>query len=136
MENRFQKIRELGSKGKRSNPLLLEEFQWENEWVCENDPVHEGDGPGAGISWNDVDDATGATEGLQGRNFPRAASKKTYVRKRKRASKQAATEDDDSDSDQPDEGIQSDPMEEDDSATGIQQAAADEGFQLNNDLLE
>ena len=36
MENRFQKIRELGSKGKRCNPLLLEEFQWENECVDDN----------------------------------------------------------------------------------------------------
>jgi hypothetical protein len=26
MDNRFTNIRELGSKGKRSNPLLLEEF--------------------------------------------------------------------------------------------------------------
>jgi hypothetical protein len=26
MENRFTKIRELGSKGKRNNPLVLEEF--------------------------------------------------------------------------------------------------------------
>ena len=36
MENRFKKIRELGSKGKRCNPLLLDEFHWENEWVNEN----------------------------------------------------------------------------------------------------
>jgi hypothetical protein len=26
MENQFAEIRELGSKGKRSNPLVLEEF--------------------------------------------------------------------------------------------------------------
>jgi hypothetical protein len=35
MDNRFTNIRELGSKGKRSNPLLLEEFMWQNEWVEE-----------------------------------------------------------------------------------------------------
>jgi hypothetical protein len=29
MENRFANIRELGSKGKKSNPLVLEEFLWE-----------------------------------------------------------------------------------------------------------
>jgi hypothetical protein len=28
MENQFIAIRELGSKGKRSNPLVLEEFLW------------------------------------------------------------------------------------------------------------
>jgi hypothetical protein len=37
MENRFQTLRELGFKGKRSNPLVLEEFMWENEWVEENE---------------------------------------------------------------------------------------------------
>jgi hypothetical protein len=31
MENRFKKNRELGSKGKKCNPLLLEEFHWEND---------------------------------------------------------------------------------------------------------
>jgi hypothetical protein len=36
MENRFTKIRELGSKGNRSNSLVLEEFLWENEWVEES----------------------------------------------------------------------------------------------------
>jgi hypothetical protein len=41
MENRFRTIREMGSKGKRSNPLVLEEFMWENEWVEEN---NEADG--------------------------------------------------------------------------------------------
>jgi hypothetical protein len=35
MANRFQKIRELGLEGKKSNPLLLQEFQYENEWVHE-----------------------------------------------------------------------------------------------------
>ncbi|WVZ78409.1 hypothetical protein U9M48_026122, partial [Paspalum notatum var. saurae] len=42
MANRFQKIRELGSKGKKSNPLLLEEFRWDNEWVDINaEQVHD-----------------------------------------------------------------------------------------------
>ena len=47
MENRFKKIRELGSKGKICNPLLLDEFHWKNEWVnenCEPEPVQEGGG--------------------------------------------------------------------------------------------
>jgi hypothetical protein len=58
MENRFAKIRELGSKGKRSNPLVLEEFLWENEWVeespCDGDNL-----------WSAVDEAVGATQGLR-----------------------------------------------------------------------
>jgi len=31
MSNRFKKIRELGCKGQKSNPLTLDEFQWDNE---------------------------------------------------------------------------------------------------------
>jgi hypothetical protein len=33
MGNRFATIRELGSKGKRRNPLVLEEFMWENKYT-------------------------------------------------------------------------------------------------------
>jgi hypothetical protein len=69
MENRFAVIRELGSKGKRSNPLVLEEFLWENEWVEESD---EGNN-----LWFAMDEAVGATQALRGRNFPRSAAAPT-----------------------------------------------------------
>jgi hypothetical protein len=91
MTFRFQKIRELGSKGKRSNPLLLEEFQWENEWVDINcDPA----------LWAGVDEAVGATDQLRGRNMPREATARarnnvtrTYGRNKKRKTRSyAATE--------------------------------------------
>jgi hypothetical protein len=36
MENRFSNLREIGFKGKRSNPLVLQKFMWENEWVEES----------------------------------------------------------------------------------------------------
>jgi hypothetical protein len=143
MENRFQKIRELGSKGKRSNPLLLDEFQWDNEWVCESDPVHEGDD--GNITWSNVDEVIGATEGLQGRHFPRAAAAHasssaasgrmmTYVSKKRPRNQPTPTptpvipEDDDGDE-------QDEAMEEDDdsAAAGTEE---DAGFHLNDDLLE
>uniref|UniRef100_A0A0A8YET6 Uncharacterized protein n=1 Tax=Arundo donax TaxID=35708 RepID=A0A0A8YET6_ARUDO len=81
MANRFQKLRELGSKGKTYNPLVLEEFQWENEWVDINcDPVHQGyasaaAAPGSDdLTWADVDRAMSASQNLRGgRNVPRAA---------------------------------------------------------------
>jgi len=90
MAFRFQKIRELGSKGKKSNPLLLEEFQWENEWVDINcDPVHASNG--SDMLWTHVDEAVGATDQLRGRNLPRAAAARarntvtrTYGRNNKR----------------------------------------------------
>ena len=80
MTNRFEKLREEGSKGKRAHALILEEFQWDNEWVDINaELVHlseaqglDGDGSNS-LRWTQVDEAMGATEGLQGRNFPRRA---------------------------------------------------------------
>lgn len=73
MKTRFQKLREAGCKGKKANPLILEEFQWENEWVnVHAEPVHQ-DGDGAPLTWGDVDSAMGATELLRGRDFPRTA---------------------------------------------------------------
>jgi hypothetical protein len=58
--DRFQKIREEGSKGTRSDPLVLEDLQWDNEWVDHNaQPVYDG----ADITWGQVDEAVGASEG-------------------------------------------------------------------------
>ena len=101
MTNRFQKFRELGSKGKRSNPLLLEEFQWKNEWVDINfDPVHAFND----INWTHVDEVVDATEQLRGRNMPREATAHarnsvvthTYGRNRKRKTRLDAPGDDSS----------------------------------------
>jgi hypothetical protein len=82
MNNRFTKIREQGSKGKKSNPLVLEELLWENEWVQEFEEGEE--------IWSAVDEVLGATQATQGRNLPRAAAthggrtySETYVRSRK-----------------------------------------------------
>jgi hypothetical protein len=106
MENRFRTIRELGSKEKRSNPLVLEEFMWENEWVEEN---NEADGDSS--IWHALDEALGVTQALQGRNLPRLAAagaasssrpQRTYVRTSKRSRNAAAQDigEDDSDAQQ------------------------------------
>ena len=88
MSNRFQKIRELGCKGQKSNPLTLDEFQWDNECVDEN--CEES-------TWATVDEAIGASENLQGHNLPRAAAARAaasvsqmYTRKRPRTAAAAA----------------------------------------------
>jgi hypothetical protein len=58
--NRFQKLHEEGSKGVRSDPLVLEDLDWENEWIDHNaQPVYEG----ADITWAQVDEAIGASVG-------------------------------------------------------------------------
>ena len=78
MEARFQNLREQGSKAKKSSPLVLEEFEWDNEWVDINaEMVHEdqaqvmdGETP---LLWSQVDEAMGASTSLAGRNYPRRA---------------------------------------------------------------
>jgi len=88
MSNKFKKTRELGSKGKICNPLLLEEFEWENEWVDENcESVHAAHGNE--LTWANVHETIGATESLRGHNLPRAAAARaaasvsqTYARRR------------------------------------------------------
>ncbi|KAJ1283970.1 hypothetical protein BS78_03G168500 [Paspalum vaginatum] len=69
MAARFQKMRE---EGKNIDPLVLEDFDWDNEWV---DPLansgHIGGDPL--FTWHHVDEAAGASTQLRGRNFPRRA---------------------------------------------------------------
>jgi hypothetical protein len=159
MSNRFQKIQELGCKGKRSNPLLLEEFQWDSEWVVEN--------CGDGVPWAAVDEAIGASENLRGRSLPRvagtratAAVHKAYARTRKRPRGTSAAPDisvgeDDRDHDadarneaeedarneaEEDQDV-SDPvanaMEEDEDNHGCASATdEDGGFCIDDELLE
>jgi hypothetical protein len=58
--------------GKNFDPLVLEDFDWNNEWV---DPLANsyvvGDDPL--FTWEHVDHAIGASTQLQGRYFPRRA---------------------------------------------------------------
>lgn len=76
MSSRFQKLREQGSKGKKANALVLEEFQWDNEWVDVNaELVHQNEAIDNldSLLWSHVDEAVGATYGLNGRHLPRRA---------------------------------------------------------------
>ncbi|XP_074360538.1 uncharacterized protein LOC141700740 [Apium graveolens] len=70
IESRFKKRRELGRK---FDPLVFEDLEWANEWVGIEDRF-----------WEAVDIASGASESLEGRNFPRRArggSTLTYTRR-------------------------------------------------------
>jgi len=149
MTNMFQKIRELGCKGKRSNPLLLEEFQWDSGWVDENCGE---------LPWAVVDEAIGASENLRARNLPRVAAsravatvQKTYTRNRKRRRGTSAAQDisggeeDDSDhdadarnEDQEDQDASDPvaPMEEDEDPHGCATDGDGGGFCVDGTLLE
>ena len=80
MKTRFQLRHE--KKGKKIYPLVIEEFDWDNEWA-DSSYVHpqgvrgcdNGDN-GNGLTWELVDEAVGASSSLRGRNLPRNASSK------------------------------------------------------------
>jgi hypothetical protein len=76
MAARFQRLCDEGNIG---NPLVLEDFQWDNEWVDnQKETVREGDD----LAWAHVDEATGASSSLQGRNFPRRVCFKSVYSRR------------------------------------------------------
>jgi len=94
-----------------------------------------------------VDDAIGATQGLEGRNLPRAAAARTaipapvrhtYARKRSRNTvAQDLDEIDDEEQDQQVESDSATPMDEDEESAPPPTATADGhgGFHFNDDLL-
>jgi hypothetical protein len=147
MENRLANIRELGSKGKKINPLVLEDFLWENEW---DEDSHKGDG--ANI-WTAVNDAIVAMQGLWSWNLPKSAAagsgnaaaasssqpQQTYVRTRKRPKITATIEYCEDESDQQDEQplqTESPRANEEGSESGGGEAAGDaDQFHLDEDLL-
>jgi hypothetical protein len=74
MADRFQKIRE---EEKNFDPLILEDFDWDNEWVdplANSSHVSNALGDDFNLSWDQVDEAIGASVHLRGRNFPRRAA--------------------------------------------------------------
>jgi len=75
MKSRFQKLRQ--NKGKNFDPLVIEDFDWNNEWADSLHVPPQGTrGCECDLTWNLVDEAVGASQSLQGRNFPRAAHRR------------------------------------------------------------
>ncbi|XP_008659785.1 uncharacterized protein [Zea mays] len=72
MKARFQKLRQ--KKGKNFDPLVHEDFNWDNEWTDSLHVVPEGGrGCECDLTWDLVDNAIGASQALRGRNLPRRA---------------------------------------------------------------
>ena len=84
IKTRFQIRRE--KKGKSLDPLVIDQFDWDNEWAdycyvhlqgargCE---VAENEN---GLTWELVDEALGASSSLRGRNLQRKASNNKRAR--------------------------------------------------------
>jgi hypothetical protein len=74
MNTRFQTKRE--NKGKCLDPLVNEEFDWDNEWADRSYAHPQGARGCDGLTWELVDEAIGASSSLCDRNLPRTASNK------------------------------------------------------------
>lgn len=74
MKTRFQKRREKA--GKNYDPLVIEDFDWDNEWTDSLVVPPQG-GRECDLTWDDVDEAIGASRSLRGRNLPRQANRYT-----------------------------------------------------------
>ncbi|WVZ58925.1 hypothetical protein U9M48_009143 [Paspalum notatum var. saurae] len=91
MKTRFQMTRE--KKGKGFDPLVIEEFNWDNEWA-DSSYVHPEGARGCaenenGLAWELVDEAMGASSSLRGRNLTRNASNKRAPQSYKECQQQA-----------------------------------------------
>jgi hypothetical protein len=83
---RFQRLCEEGNIG---NPLVFEDFQWDNEWVDnKKETIRQGDD----LAWAHVDEATGASSSLQGHNFLRRARFESVYSRRWRGTTAATQE--------------------------------------------
>lgn len=121
--DRFQKRKE--KIGETSyEPLVVDDFNWDNEWVDPTIPPPQGArGCPDDISWDLVDEAVGASSSLQGRYFPRAASTSRrgpssvniqYQRRLKRAALSTLEDDQESDQEEDQEQDSTLPNVEDD----------------------
>jgi hypothetical protein len=71
--------------GKKYDPLVIEEFDWDNEWADSlHVPIPGARGSDAvdELTWQQVDEATGASKALRGRNLPKRAATQHYSRSR------------------------------------------------------
>ena len=85
MRTRFQLRREKA--GNKYDPLVIEEFDWDNEWADSlHVPVPGARGSDAvdDLTWQHVDEAIGASQALQGRNLPRRAAAPVQYYRRSR----------------------------------------------------
>jgi len=85
MRTKFQLRREKA--GKKYDPLVIEEFDWDNEWADSlHVPVLGARGSDAvdDLTWQHVDEAIGASQALQGRNLPRRAAAPVQYYRRSR----------------------------------------------------
>jgi hypothetical protein len=79
MKTRFQIRRE--KRGKSIDPLVISEFDWNNEWADSSHVPPEGV-RGSDLTWQLVDEAVDASESVLGRNFPRRAHRNNSKRSR------------------------------------------------------
>jgi hypothetical protein len=119
-------------EGNIGNPLVLEEFQWDNKWV---DNQKKKDREEGDLAWAHVDDAIGASSSLRGHNFPRARVGVVYSRCGSAACGASMDEEEhlssNEDNDQDDEEYFARDDEVDDFGESLHNSPTQDGVQVN-----
>jgi hypothetical protein len=111
MQSRFQKRKE--KNGPSYDPLVIEDFDWDNEWI-DSSVVHPGrdNDDLIDLTWDHVDEAVGASSSLRGRNLPRQASKMNTYQRRARMRAQEVEEGEEDANDSSNEELEEDPHDD------------------------
>jgi hypothetical protein len=108
MQSRFQKRKE--KNGPSYDPLVIEDFDWDNEWI-DSSVVHtdRDNDDLIDLTWDHVDEAVGASSSLQGRNLPSQVSKMNTYQRHARMRAQEVNEGGEDDNDSSNEDLEEDP---------------------------
>lgn len=116
--------------GKSYDPLVIEDFDWDNEWV-DSTVVHAGrdNDDLIDLTWEDVDCAVGASESLRGRNLPRQARRTTSFtyQRRARMRTQEDEEEQEDGNDSNNEDLEEDPLDDIDVTDTEEASGAENG---------
>jgi hypothetical protein len=111
MISRFQKRREKA--GPSYDPLVIEDFDWDNEWI-DSSAVHvsRDNDDLIDLTWDHVDEAVGASNSLRGHNLPRQANNMNTYQRRQRMREQKVEEGGEDDNHSNNEDLEEDPLDD------------------------
>jgi hypothetical protein len=129
MQSRFIKRKEKA--GTSYDPLVIEDFDWDNEWIDSSVVHREGgsDNDLVALTWDHVDDATGASVSLRGRNLPRQATRRNYTEGSQRRGRARLEEPEEDSHDGGSEDIEDDPHDDIDVSNSDEEVGGEDGEQ-------
>jgi hypothetical protein len=131
MISRFQKRREKA--GPSYDPLVIEDFDWDNEWI-DSSAVHvsRDNDDLIDLTWDHVDEAVGASNSLRGHNLPRQANNMNTYQRRQRMREQKVEEGGEDDNHSNNEDLEEDPLDDLDVSDSDEDPGGDDDGEEND----